>query len=307
MRNCQHAYLHGYYYEPSGAVVPTILERIGRPDLAASIRGLLDRDIGGLTLRNALSSHRNASIAHPTFTHERNVKVLSADSKLFAAAHVDLIKRTAALHRLLRRLYPGIARTIDNFEPPFRRWKPPTVGIVPGTTWRSWDSLSDLEQQQIVWMIESLRAFRAGREVGFMFPGSHFDRRREFVSDGLSVYLYSFYANDQKEGLLPVLRELNCADLVRHGEALLKKPVGKTTFIEALALLRARLITHQHFSFSRLQEELEAKGMETEESADEFVGVLAEVQAFTDGLLPALNSRYPEAAKPWRQTPPRKT
>jgi hypothetical protein len=47
--------------------------------------------------------------------------------------------------------------------------------------------------------------------------------------------------------------------------------------------------------------------METEESADEFVGVLAEVQAFTDGLLPALNSRYPEAAKPWRQTPPRKT
>jgi hypothetical protein len=65
-----------------------------------------------------MSTHRNTSAAHPTFTRQREESVLEADPDLLADAHVRLVQRTAALHRLLRRLYPEIASLIDTLDPP---------------------------------------------------------------------------------------------------------------------------------------------------------------------------------------------
>lgn len=118
IRNAHAAYLHGYYVEQSGAIVLTLLERIGRPDLADSTRALLLKDVGGTTLGQHLADHRNIFIAHPTFTEARERHFFQLDSNVVADPYARLIQRTVALFRLLRRLYPGMSDLLDELEPP---------------------------------------------------------------------------------------------------------------------------------------------------------------------------------------------
>jgi hypothetical protein len=175
---------------------------------------------------------------------------------------------------------------------------------VSGMAWKRWDELTDQEQEQLTWLIDSLRRYEAGRGLGVALSASKgIDHRREFISDGLVVILYAFYARHEKRGVLPILRDTGCSDIASRIEPILVRPVGTTVFIEALGLYRARLIAHPTFSFKYLEEQYEAKGLNTHEGIAAYMDSLQAVQNQTDTLLPVLSRRYPEAARWWRRPP----
>jgi len=153
-------------------------------------------------------------------------------------------------------------------------------------TWKAWGELTDEDQENLVWLIDSLRRYDAGRRLAqeIRSEAGRVDFRLEFLTDCTHVYFYAYYAHPEKSGILPIFRSIGCADLAERIAPILARPIGAVTFIEALCVHRARLITHQRFSFGDFQAELERHHLHTPENLQRYWDSLRDIQNQTCGF-----------------------
>jgi hypothetical protein len=105
-RNALFQYLDSFYTEGNNGILP-VLDSIGQKRFADTVRSVLNKPVGTLTVGNVLRTWRNLGIAHLTFQPGHILTQLrGADLEAFMTNVYFLVKVTTDFRDLFRLAYP---------------------------------------------------------------------------------------------------------------------------------------------------------------------------------------------------------
>ena len=164
--------------------------------------------------------------------------------------------------------------------------------------YRTWNQLSEREQEQVRLMLFSLKEFSYGVDHmdEIWRPGQEPGAQARFYMTSLHQYCANYFMLTGAHKLRDVLRSLGSGDLLEPVEALLATPLGESTFGEILKTFRNKFLTHQSFTLDPVNRGIHAKfDLDSEQNSATLTDMIEQLFRHTQQLYVALAMRFKEA------------